>query len=319
MWPPPAVASCETSKTSCTFSGLPTGVSYTFTVTASNTHPGRAGTGTGPGRTSSKVLVIGLPSAPQALKVTPGDRRLTVSFRPTATNGGGNVTGYQLSTDGAKTWKKATSSGTSALKVTVAPVLNGAKFSVTVRAVNAVGAGKAAGPVKATTVQWFKDPVSKAAKAKQVSVPKKPASYRAPVRSTRATMRSADGKVAMSGASLKGRQLQAGQAANLDTLFAWDNAILTLRGKAQVKAFAGSLRYVKAVTCEGHADFGGLASHEKMLSVRRADVVCDLVKRYAPQVTSRKEKAYGAARPVVVGGRTTDRSANRRVVVLVRG
>jgi outer membrane protein OmpA-like peptidoglycan-associated protein len=163
--------------------------------------------------------------------------------------------------------------------VTLAPVLNGTTFAVAVRAVNAVGAGKAAGPIRVATVAWFTDPLSKATWAKLVPVPKHPASYRGPVRATKATMRSADGKVAMSGASLRGRQLQPGQAANLDTLFAFDNATLTATGKAEVKAFVGSLHYVKAITCEGYADFGGISSRETALSTRRAGVVCDLVRR----------------------------------------
>ncbi|GAB2573971.1 fibronectin type III domain-containing protein [Microlunatus antarcticus] len=313
----PGGRTCETTSTSCTITGLPTGVAYTFTVTASNTDPEKSGTGRGAATTSDAVTVTGPPSVPQALQVTPGDRRLDLSFRTPAVDGGLPVTGYELSLDGGQTWSTARPTGTDPLALAVVPVLNGRHYDVAVRARNAQGAGIAT-TTGATTLQWFADPVSPAAAAAEVAVPKKPQSYHGRLRTTRATLRSADGTVAMPATALKGRQLQPGQATDLNRLFHSGDARFTTKGRAQVKEVARSLTYVRAVTCEGYTDYRGRTAHLKSLSAQRADAVCDALRRDLPQELSLKKKAYGLTRPVLVGGKSTSRWTNRRVVVVVR-
>ena len=313
----PGGRTCETTTTRCTIAGLPTGAAYTFAVTATNATAGLAGTGRGPATTTDPVTVTGLPSAPQALAVVPGDRRLDLAFRRPADSGGRPVTGYELSLDGGRTWSKAEPSGADDLTLKVAPVLNGRHYDVAVRALNAGGPGVAV-TVGTTTVQWFGDPVSPAAAAAQVAVPKKPQSYRGQLKSTRATMRSADGTVAMPGTALRGRQLQPGQAANLDRLFQSGNAKLTKRGRAQVVDVARSLTYVEAITCEGYTDYRGRPKHLRSLTEQRSKVVCATLQAELPQHLAVETKGYGLDRPVMVGGRSTSRWTNRRVVVLVR-
>ncbi|MGI3784955.1 MAG: hypothetical protein ACRYG2_29700 [Janthinobacterium lividum] len=94
------------------------------------------------------------------------------------------------------------------------------------------------------------------------------------------------------------------------------------KGRAQVKDVARSFAHEDAVTCQGYTDDRGRPGHLRSLSAQRADGVCDALDAYLPQEPSvkkkKKEKAYGASRPVLVGGSSTDRWTNRRVVVVVR-
>ncbi len=45
-----------------------------------------------------------------------------------------------------------------------------------------------------------------------------------------------------------------------------------------------SLTYVKAVTCEGNADFGGRKAWEAQLAKKRAAVVCQALRSYGAKV-----------------------------------
>lgn len=311
---------CSTSTTSCVYAHLTPGVTYSFSVVAINTAAGKTGTGTGPVAVSKALRVSTLPGLPRALVVKPGDRALGLTFSPPTDNGGSAITSYQVSLDRGHTWRLLTTRGTSTLSATLAPELNGTAYAVAVRAVNGNGVGPATASVSVRLASWFRDPIKPADRAREIAVPKKPDSYRGPFRHTKATARAHDGTLAYPAALLKGRQLQRGQAVNLTgaTLFAFDSAKLSAKGKAEIKAMSTSLRYVTAITCEGYADYAGRASHEQTLSKQRSEAVCALVKQYAPQVSSRVIKAYGPSWPVVVGGRAADRSENRHVVVEIR-
>ena len=150
-------------------------------------------------------------------------------------------------------------------------------------------------------------------------MPKSPAKYRGPLRHTTATYRSNNGTIAYPSTKLLGRQLQPGQAINLVNLFGNSSAKLTKAGQADLKSAAASLRYVSQVTCEGYADYGGSVKVELTLSKARATTVCNALKGYAKQVTSRKTAAYGSTRPMIISSKPWDRGDNRRVVVLIRG
>jgi outer membrane protein OmpA-like peptidoglycan-associated protein len=296
------------------FPALPVGT-YTFSVAAINTAPNLTGTGTGPAATSASLRVTSRPGVPRALTVTPGDRTLALTFQPPASNGGSAITGYYYTADGAKTWHRLTTTGTTTLKATVAPVLNGTSFSVAVLAANANGWSPATPLVTVRTVAWFRDPLTPTQRQQEIAVPKDPTTYRGPLRNTKAAYRSKNGTIAYPASALNGRQLQPTQGVNV--LFGFDSSTLTTAGKAQMKAVATSLKYVTAVTCEGYADYSGSAAHELDLSRTRANAVCAAIHTYAPQVTSRTVVAYGRTYPVIVGGTSSQRGGNRRVVILV--
>jgi outer membrane protein OmpA-like peptidoglycan-associated protein len=233
-----------------------------------------------------------------------------------------------VSVDGGRHWAPTTARATTGNKLarpsrrlwtTVRqPVRNGASYAVTVRAVNASGRGAASAPVRVRTAQWFRDPISAAARRQEVAVPARLRHYRGPLRQTTATARSHDGSPAVAAADLHGRKLQSGQAANfgLGPLFAYNSTVLSARGRSAIKAMVPSLRWVQAVTCEGYADYGGRQQWEGRLAQRRAVVVCQALRAYGAKVTS-SVRAYGSSTPVVVGGNRAHRGANRRVVVRI--
>jgi outer membrane protein OmpA-like peptidoglycan-associated protein len=131
-------------------------------------------------------------------------------------------------------------------------------------------------------------------------------------------MRTHAGAPAYPAAKLAGRQLQSGEAVSFtsEQMFAFNQARLTDTGRAELRSIVKSLRYVKALTCEGYADFGGWLSNERRLARSRAHVVCSALRSYGAHVVVRT-KGYGSSRPVVIGGTSKQRAANRRVVVVV--
>ena len=100
-------------------------------------------------------------------------------------------------------------------------------------------------------------------------------------------------------------------------IFGFDSAKLTAKGRAQVRKAASSFTYTSTVVCEGYADFGGSVRREASLSNGRAKAVCKALKAAGAHVTF-SVKAYGPGHPVVVGGNSSKRAENRRVVVLVK-
>ena len=198
------------------------------------------------------------------------------------------------------------------LSTRVVGVRNGASYTVKVRALNAAGHGVSSEAARTRTAQWFRDPLSAATRSRQVAVPNRPNSYRGPLRHTRATARSHDGTPAMSGTSPPCRQLQSGQAATVryGPLFSYNSAVLSAGGRTQVKSMVRSMKYVKAVTCEGNADFGGRKAWEAQLAKKRAAVVCQALRSYGAKVTT-AVRGYGATSPspsvaTVPNAQTTD-------------
>jgi outer membrane protein OmpA-like peptidoglycan-associated protein len=223
-----------------------------------------------------------------------------------------------VSVDGGRTWRLVPAHGRAPITVTIPGVENGATYRVNVRAINDNGVGPVTEVARYTVPTWFRDPVSRTSRKHQVPVPGHPARYRGKRAQTKAAGRSHNGTPAYPVGRLHGRQLQHGQAASLgaNALFAFDSARLTPAGRAAVRALALSLRYVKAITCEGYSDFGGRTAHQKALSAQRARVVCAALRARGVHATMRI-RAYGGSRPVVVGGTPANRAANRRVIVVV--
>ncbi len=314
----PGGSSCTDTGTSCRITGLVPGTTYTFTVVANNAHSGWMGTGDGAGADSS-TLVPTRSGAPESLRVNPGDRTLGLSWAPPVNPGGSSVTAYDVSINGGRDWRRVRAVlANDRLSTRVVGVRNGAAYTVMVRALNAAGPGVSSEAARTRTAQWFHDPLSAATRSRQVAVPNRPNSYRGPLRHTRATARSHDGTLAMSGTTLRARQLQSGQAATVryGPLFAYNSAVLSAGGRSQVKSMVRSLTYVKAVTCEGNADFGGRKAWEAQLAKKRAAVVCQALRSYGAKVTT-AVRGYGSNKPVTVGGSRAQRADNRRVVVRI--
>ena len=123
-------------------SGLKSVRSYAFAVRAVNgTGPGAVATVQATPRAAATV-----PSAPRNLAAAPGDAEVTLTWEPSANDGGSAVTGYQYQVDRGG-WKSA--GAAAARSVVVRGLENGRRYTFAVRAVNGTGPGAVA-TVRAT-------------------------------------------------------------------------------------------------------------------------------------------------------------------------
>ena len=129
----------SSTSTSFTVSGLTNGVTYQVRVRAVNAR------GTGPASVAVAGTPRTTPAAPIVVAVAPGNRSLTVTWQPPASNGGAPITGYQVSTNGGSSW----SSVGAVTSATVSGLTNGRSYRVRVRAINAAGAGSSSGSITA--------------------------------------------------------------------------------------------------------------------------------------------------------------------------
>jgi titin len=114
--------------TTATFTGLAPGESYTFVVSATNA------VGSGPtSRPSPLVTLPNVPDAPTGVMGVPGNRQATVSWTAPANNGS-PITSYIVTTSPG-----GTMTTTNATTCTVTGLSNGASYTFSVVAVNAVG------------------------------------------------------------------------------------------------------------------------------------------------------------------------------------
>ncbi len=128
-------ASAGGGATSAVVTGLTNGITYTFTVTAANTH----GSGR-PSANSNGVSPAGLPFAPGNVSATDGDQSATVVW--TAANGNGlPVTGYDVKAYVGGTLFSTTPAGGTATSLMVTGLTNGTAYTFTVTAINSLGAG----------------------------------------------------------------------------------------------------------------------------------------------------------------------------------
>nr|WP_213003445.1 fibronectin type III domain-containing protein [Actinoplanes consettensis] len=124
--------------------GLRNGTSYIFTVHATNS----VGS-SGESIATAAVTPMTTPGVPSGISTTAGPEALTLSF--TAPDSGGSpITGYQISLDGGENWTTFTPSG-SPLTGTATGLQSGVRYSVALRAVNAVGTGTASTATSVTT------------------------------------------------------------------------------------------------------------------------------------------------------------------------
>ena len=128
----PGLASATGTGSPIVVNGLANGVSYTFTVTATNVG------GTGPASSpSNAVTPFGLPGAPTAVSATAGDGYAVITFTPPASNGGAAILWYTVTSSGGQT---ASGSGS---PIVLYGLTNGQSYTFTVTATNSAGTGPA--------------------------------------------------------------------------------------------------------------------------------------------------------------------------------
>jgi N-acetylglucosamine-6-sulfatase len=133
------------STTAAVVPGLTDGVSYTFTVTATNA------VGNSDTSAPSNAVTAGqatAPMAPSDVQATPGDGSAAVTWDPPASDGGSALTGYTVTSDPGGMSVTVEPSTTQAI---VSGLDNGSPYTFSVTATNAVGTGPASAPSNAVT------------------------------------------------------------------------------------------------------------------------------------------------------------------------
>ncbi|MBK7791209.1 MAG: fibronectin type III domain-containing protein [Betaproteobacteria bacterium] len=131
------------TSTTHVITGLTNGVSYTFTVTATNE------AGTGPASAASAAVTPAtVPGAPTAVTATRGNGQVTVGFAAPASDGGSAITQYTATSNPGNFTGSCTAPCTS---ITVSGLTNGTAYTFTVTATNAVGTGPASAASAAVT------------------------------------------------------------------------------------------------------------------------------------------------------------------------
>jgi hypothetical protein len=121
--------------------GLTNGTAYTFTVTATNV----VGTGP-PSAPSNSVTPATAPGAPTGVGAVGGNAQATVYFTAPASNGGGPIIGYTVTSNPGG----ITATGT-ASPITITGLTNGTTYFFTVTATNTAGTSLPSGPSNSVT------------------------------------------------------------------------------------------------------------------------------------------------------------------------
>jgi Fibronectin type III domain len=133
---------------STTVTGLSNGVSYTFTVTATN------GAGTSDPSDPSNSVMPEAPTAPDAptnVTASPGNASASVSWTAPVNNGGSPITGYAVTSNPAG----GTGSTLGAASTTVTGLSNGVSYTFTVTATNGAGTSDPSDPSNSVTPTGF--------------------------------------------------------------------------------------------------------------------------------------------------------------------
>ncbi len=124
----------DSSSRETEISGLTNGTSYSFTVTASN----KNGT-SDPSIKSDPVTPVGPPSAPQVVKAISKNESIQISWSPPSSDGGGMVSKYQVTMLPGNKEISVLGTETSHLETNL---INGKKYTFTVKAFNSSGGGE---------------------------------------------------------------------------------------------------------------------------------------------------------------------------------
>jgi hypothetical protein len=132
--PPTPAAAVTVTGTTASVTGLGNGVTYTFSVSATNA------VGTGPTAASGPVTTPDVPGAPTGVVAVPDNQSAALAWMAPASTGGSPITGYAVAITPPASGAVVTYNGTTAV---VTALSNGTSYTFTVSAVNAVGTGPA--------------------------------------------------------------------------------------------------------------------------------------------------------------------------------
>jgi titin len=132
-----AIANTSSAGTTATVGGLTNGVTYQVRVAAITVN------GVGADSTPGSGVPRGVPSAPTAVTLTPGNGTIDLAWTAPASNGGSTITGYQVetSTDGVNWTTAIANTGTTATTATLSGLTNGTPVYVRVSAISVAGTG----------------------------------------------------------------------------------------------------------------------------------------------------------------------------------
>jgi FtsP/CotA-like multicopper oxidase with cupredoxin domain len=146
-----------TTLTAHVMTGLTNGVSYTFTVTATNAIGPSV-----PSLPSPAVTPAGAPAAPTIATAVPGNAQVTITITPGSANGSA-ITAYTIS------WLPAdgvdASAGSNATVHTITGLTNNTQYTFTATATNSLGTSPASAPVAVWTPTVPGAPTAVTAKA----------------------------------------------------------------------------------------------------------------------------------------------------------
>ena len=136
------------ANTSQVVTGLTNGTAYTFTVAAIN------GSGTGPASTASAAVTpvpATLPGVPTGAMGTVRDSAVGLSWTAPASDGGGNITGYQVTPYIGTAAQTPVLTNSPATNTIITGLTNGITYTFTVAAINSAGTGGASAPSASVT------------------------------------------------------------------------------------------------------------------------------------------------------------------------
>jgi hypothetical protein len=129
--------------------GLTNGISYTFTVVATNSAGNSA-----PSASSSPVVYVIIPGAPTSVAASPGDTDAIISFTAPVNDGGSPITVYTVTSSPGG----FTATGSSS-PILVSGLTNGTSYTFTVIATNIIGDSASSSPSSAVTPNPITDQI----------------------------------------------------------------------------------------------------------------------------------------------------------------
>jgi hypothetical protein len=141
------IASVVGSASSITVSGLTNGTAYTFTVKARNELGYSAESAP-----SGPVTPANVPGIPTNLAIVPGNTMLTLYYTAPASDGGAAISDYLISTDDGFSYN---SLGSVANPFYIGALANGTVYTISLKAVNAIGAGDGSSSVSCAPIPAF--------------------------------------------------------------------------------------------------------------------------------------------------------------------
>jgi titin len=129
------VATSTASGTATTITGLSTGITYSFRVSAENSEGYGAFSGT------STAATYTVPDAPTGVSATAGNAQLAVTWTAPASNGGATITDYLVEYNSGSGWATFTDGVSTSTTATITGLTNGTAYQVRVSAINVAGTG----------------------------------------------------------------------------------------------------------------------------------------------------------------------------------